>query len=182
MCLCGSERSLVLCQGGGSITPGILAPVCAPPHCRHRAGPRCQRPQSCSVHGREGLSPELWLCQPWQDLGQSLARCNPSFWGASDGALPAGQDVVQRLPFPCLCPAPGPGSVASGRIALFVPLDVLHFLRKQPIVLAGNPSLSWGQPGGTLVLFCGAPSSLLWGGQPPLMPLNTARTGVGSWP
>lgn len=31
--------------------------------------------------------------------------------------------------------------MASGRIALFVPLDALCFLRKQPIVLTGSPSL-----------------------------------------
>lgn len=118
-------------------------------------------------------TPEL-LC-PWQGGAEPRAVAVPALAGpgAEPGtlqprllgrqwwALPAGQDVVQHLPFPCLCPAPGPGSMASGRIALFVPLDVLHFLRKQPIVLAGNSSLSWGQPGGTLVLFCGAPSSLL---------------------
>lgn len=113
----------------------------------------------------------MWPCC-WEDVGQSQAIVQPWFLGCQSWgrAASAGCCGFSICPFPGFIPAPGPGSVASGRIALFVSLDALHFLRKQPIVFSGSPSLCLSLApcpvagvGTPLSLFSGAPSSL----QPP---------------
>lgn len=155
VCLCGSERRLVLCKGGGlqwragNVSPlASWAPACVPAQCwEHWVGPACQQPwtflsslgagrgtvlclELVAVSSFGECRTELDMLQPW------LLGCQ--WWGPANAGRMWG---LHLLPFAVFVPAPGPGSMASGRTALFVPLDALHFLRKQPVVLSGSPSL-----------------------------------------
>lgn len=183
--LCGSERRLVLCEGGGlqrragSVSAlGSWAPACVLTQCcKLQVGPWCQWPRTClsCMGARKGmvLSPELVAVSSLGGRGAELGMLQPRllgcwWWGPASIVR---MWWLQHLPFPCLHPSPWPREHGRWQNC---PFCELHFLRKQPIVLAGSPSLCLhsgpllrGQAGPVARAGHSCPCLLLWGRQPP---------------
>lgn len=149
---------------------------------------------------REGHRAEPWargcgiLGRTWGRAGHAAAPgLGCQWWGpASMGRM----WWLQQMPFPCLSPSPWPREhgrwqscpfCASGCTALSQ--ETANCARWQSRSLPGSapalgpvaPVPGWGHP---CPCFLGLPAHCCGEGspQPPVMPINTARRGVGCWP
>lgn len=201
--LCSARaRAPVAC--GECLTLGSWAPACVPTQCWKRwVGPSCQQPRPClsSVGAERGmvLSPELVAVSSLGGCAAQLGILQPwllgfQWWGPNSiGRM----WWLQHLPFPCLQPSPWPREhgqwqncpfCASGRTVLSQ--ETANCAHWQSITLPQSGPLLWGQLGP--VARVGTPLPLLFGlpvhccgegsTQPPVMPINTAKTGVGCCP